>query len=169
MDNPIPYEADDYYEGDDRTPDQLEIDGLWQEIRSLRAQLENNKKAKAIRRKTIATLMAENKSLRQERDEAREAYRQLTKQADAFHSENARLREQLRKARITTVARICDEDIECEGDGSGPGCENDAVWEIQAMDASGSHYSYVCSKHLDSYQKWADDDGRSPMVFELED
>lgn len=72
MDNPIPYEADDYYEGDDRTPDQLEIDGLWQEIHSLRAQLENNKKAKAIRRKTIATLMAENKSLRQELDEARE-------------------------------------------------------------------------------------------------
>lgn len=77
MDNPIPYEADDYYEGDDRTPDQLEIAGLWQEIHSLRAQLENNKKAKAIRRKTIAALMAENKSLRQELDEAREMLKKV--------------------------------------------------------------------------------------------
>lgn len=101
--------------------------------------------------------------------EAEHAYGLLVKQADASHAENAQLREQLRKAHITTIARVYNgEPLDCEGDGSGPGCEHAALWEIQAMDSSGSHYSYVCANHLDDYQKWAADDGRMPLVFETD-
>ena len=40
MDNPIFYEADRYYDNDERTPQQIEIDGLWQRIDSLKAENE---------------------------------------------------------------------------------------------------------------------------------
>ena len=40
MDNPIFYEADRYYDNDERTPQQIEIDGLWQLIDSLKAENE---------------------------------------------------------------------------------------------------------------------------------
>ena len=76
---------------------------------------------------------------------------------------------ELAKFRIVTVARRSGGNlIACDGDGSGPGCEYDAEWEVQAMDAEGSHYTHLCSYHLNDYQKWAADDGRLPMTFEAE-
>ena len=39
IENPILFEADDYYENDNRTADQVEIDGLKQEIDRLNEDL----------------------------------------------------------------------------------------------------------------------------------
>lgn len=117
-----------------------------------------------------ARLLAANEQAADELAEALYNLRLMTKQADANHKRAKDAEEQLRKYQIVTVARRCtDSDRDCEGDGSGPSCENAVVWEIQAMDDSGSHYAYVCADHLSDYQKWAHDDGRLPMVFELED
>lgn len=118
-----------------------------------------------------ARLTAELAAARDELAETEYFMGQTVAQADAFHSENAKLREMVRKLNITTVARrYTHGDMECDNDGSGPArCDNDVVWEIQAMDDSGSHYAYVCDAHLGDYQKWAHDDGRLPMVFELDD
>ena len=91
----------------------------------------------------------------------------MSKQADTFHAENGRLRQQ--QERTTTIARPYSGGLDCEGDGSGPGwCNHDAVWEIQRMQDDGSHYSYVCDGHLSDYQKWADGKGYAPLVFETE-
>lgn len=93
----------------------------------------------------------------------------MTKQADANYKRAKGAEEQLRKYQIVTLARRCKSAEPCDGDGSGPGCENPVDWEIEAMDGCESHYAYVCADHLSDYQKWAADDGRLPMVFELED
>ena len=74
----------------------------------------------------------------------------------------------LAKYQTVTVARHCKNEMACEGDGSGPGCENRAVWEIQDMQDDGSNYVYVCDRHLSDYQRWANSDGRSPLVFETD-
>jgi hypothetical protein len=144
-------------------------------------QLVENSKLRAENARLKQQLQAESTAyylLRDERDsladELAEALYNLhlmTKQADAFYSENAQLREMVRKLRITTVARVYSgEPVDCEGDGSGPGCcEHAALWEVQTMDDSGSHHSYLCADHLSDYQKWAHGDGRLPMMFELDD
>lgn len=93
----------------------------------------------------------------------------MTKQADANYKRAKDAEEQLRKYQVVTLARRCKSAEPCDGDGSGPGCENPVDWEIEAMDGGESHYAYVCADHLGDYQKWAADDGRLPMVFELED
>ena len=98
--------------------------------------------------------------------EAEYAYKLLAKQAGAFHAENGRLRQ--KQERTTTIARPYSGGLDCEGDGSGPGCENRAVWEIQDMQDDGSNYVYVCDRHLSDYQRWANSDGRSPLVFETD-
>lgn len=117
-----------------------------------------------------ARLLAANEQAADELAEALYNLRLMTTQADANYKRAKDAEEQLRKYQIVTVARRCsDSDRDCDGDGSGPGCENAVVWEIQAMDDSGSHYAYVCAEHLSDYQKWAHDDGRLPMVFELAD
>jgi len=84
-----------------------------------------------------------------------------------LRAENTKLKAELAKLRVVTVARRSGGNlIACDGDGSGPGCEYDAEWEVQAMDADGSNYTHLCSDHLSDYQKWAADDGRLPMIFE---
>ena len=98
--------------------------------------------------------------------EAEYNLRLMSKQADTFHAENGRLRQQ--QERTTTIARPYSGGLDCEGDGSGPGCENRAVWEIQDMQDDGSNYVYVCDRHLSDYQRWANSDGRSPLVFETD-
>ena len=111
-------------------------------------------------------LLAELEAAVHRAQEAEYAYKLLAKQAGAFHAENGRLRQQ--QERTTTIARPYSGGLDCEGDGSGPGCENRAVWEIQDMQDDGSNYVYVCDRHLSDYQRWANSDGRSPLVFETD-
>lgn len=117
-----------------------------------------------------ARLAAAHEAAADELAEALYNLRLMTMQADANYKRAKDAEEQLRKYQIVTVARRCKSEMPCEGDDGAPGwCDNPAIWEIQAMHDDGSHYSYVCAEHLNDYQKWAHDDGRLPMVFELED
>lgn len=138
-------------------------------IHTMEKQIDQLRAENARLESALADTAAQLTDAVQRAQEAEYNLHLMTKQADANYHRAREAEASLVKYQTVTVARRCKQEIICDGDGDGPNwCKKSAEWEVQRMREDGSDYSYVCTDHLSDYQKWADEAGYSPLVFEAQ-